>query len=66
MSEVGIVPSILMNLQIKKFINFDILKNKKDRNLLVKNVARILTLHNMGYKNSVLLIYNSVLYRITL
>jgi len=59
LSEVGMFPAALMNLNIKKFKNLKkIINNKKFISSLIKSVASIYTLSQQGIKNSVILNYD--------
>ena len=60
MSEVGMLPAILMGLNVKKFKNIKkLISNKKFSSILIQNVASIYTLNNKNIKNSVILNYDS-------
>ena len=62
MSEVGMLPALLMGLKVEKFKDFGILiKNKKFISCLIHDVACIYTLNNKSIKNSVLMSYDSKL-----
>ena len=62
LSESGMFPAALMNLNIKNFKNLkELLKNKKFISSLVNSVASIHTLNQSGIKNSVILNYDSKL-----
>ncbi|MDC1475943.1 glucose-6-phosphate isomerase [Pelagibacteraceae bacterium] len=59
LSEVGMFPALLMNLNIKKFKDLTkLIKNKNFTSSLIKNVASIFTLNELGIKNSVILNYD--------
>jgi len=60
LSEAGMFPAALMGLKLNKFKNFSkLLSNKKFISYLIQNVAGIYTLNSRGYKNSVILNYDS-------
>ena len=60
LSEVGMFPAALMNLNIKKFKNLEqLIKNQYFTSCLTKSVASIYTLNQQGVKNSVILNYDS-------
>ena len=62
LSEVGMLPSALMGLNINNFKNLkQLIKNKNFISTLIQNVASIYTLNNQGIKNSVFLSYDSKL-----
>ncbi len=62
MSEVGMFPSSLMNLNIDNFKNLKkLIKNKKFISSLTMSVSSIYTLYQNGFKNSVILNYDSSL-----
>ena len=62
LSEVGMFPAALMNLNVKNFKNFEkLIKNKKFISFLINSVASIYTLNKKKYKTSVILNYNSQL-----
>jgi len=62
MSEVGMFPSALMNLNINNFKNLKkLIQNKKFISSLVISVSSIYTLYQKGLKNSVILNYDSSL-----
>jgi len=62
LSESGMFPAALMNLNIKNFKNLkELLKNKKFISSLLNSVASIHTLNQSGIKNSVILNYDSKL-----
>ena len=62
LSEVGMFPAALMNLNIKKFKNLSkLIKNKNFTSSLIKSVASIFTLNESGIKNSVILNYDTKL-----
>lgn len=59
LSEVGMLPSLLMGLNINNFKNLKMLiNNNKFVSSLIKNVACIYYLNKKGYKNSVILNYH--------
>jgi glucose-6-phosphate isomerase len=59
-SEAGMLPSILMNLNYKRFKNcLPILNNHNFKSNLIKNVANILTLINSKKRTSIIINYNS-------
>ena len=59
LSEVGMLPSALMGLEIKKFRKFNnLIKNKRFLNAIVKNVANQLELIKKKKNNSVILNYD--------
>ena len=60
LSEVGMLPATLMNLNINKFKNFDkLVKNNLFTSSLIKSASSIYTLSQKGFKNSVILNYDS-------
>jgi glucose-6-phosphate isomerase len=60
LSEVGMFPSALMNLNISKFKNLNrLIKNNNFKNSLINNVSAIFTLNQIGVKNSIILNYDS-------
>ena len=60
LSEVGMLPAMLMNLKIHSFKNIKkFFKNKFFVTSLLKNVASIYTLYKQGLNNSVILNYDS-------
>ena len=60
LSEVGMFPAALMNLNINNFKNLNkLIKSKNFCSDLVKNVSTIFTLNQLGLKNSVILNYSS-------
>ena len=60
LSEAGMFPAALMGLNIKKFKMLDKLINDKNFILsLIQNVAYIFTLNSNGFKNSIILNYDS-------
>ncbi|MDA9676759.1 glucose-6-phosphate isomerase [bacterium] len=62
LSEVGMFPASLMNLNIQKFKNLkNFINNKNFTSSLIENVASIYTLNQSGVKNSVILNYDSKL-----
>ena len=62
LSEVGMLPSALMGLNINNFKNLKhLIKNKNFISTLIQNVASIYTLNTQGIKNSVFLSYDSKL-----
>ena len=62
LSEVGMLPAMLMNLQVNKFKNIKkFFNNKFFISSLLKNVASIYTLYKKGFNNSVILNYDSSL-----
>ena len=62
LSEVGMFPSALMNLNITKFRNLrNLIRNKNFIFSLINSVASIYTLNQKGVKNSVILNYDSQL-----
>lgn len=62
LSEVGMLPALLMGLNIDKFKNFTkLIKNKKFISCLVHDVACIYTLNNKSIINSIFLSYDSKL-----
>ena len=59
LSEVGMVPAILMGLKENKFKRFNyLIKNKKFTESLISNVASIISLLKRGYLNSIILNYD--------
>ena len=63
LSEVGMLPAILMGLHVDKFKNFTkLIKNKKFISCLMYDVACIYTLNNKNVTNSIFLTYDSKLY----
>ncbi len=59
LSEVGMLPSALMGLEINKFRKFnDLIKNKRFLNAIVKNVANQIELLKKKKNNSVILNYD--------
>ena len=59
LSEVGMVPAQLMDLNVNKFRRFNYLvKNKKFINALISNVSKILHLANNKKCNSIILNYD--------
>ena len=62
LSEVGMFPAALMNLNITKFANLKkLIGNKKLVSSLVNNVSYVYTFNKLGIKNSVILNYDSEL-----
>jgi len=62
LSEAGMLPAKLMNLNIERFKNIKkFLNNKFFVSSLLKNVAGIYTLYKQGFNNSVILNYDSKL-----
>ncbi len=62
MSETGMFPAALMNLNLKKFKNLKkLLKDKNFIASLIQNVASIYTLNTNNIKNSIILNYDSSL-----
>jgi len=62
LSEVGMFPAALMNLNINKFKNLrKLIQNKHFISSLIKSVSSIYTLNQQGIKNSVILNYDSKL-----
>ena len=62
LSEVGMFPAALMELNINKFRNLKkLIKDKNFVSSLIQNVASIYTLSTQGINNSVILNYNSYL-----
>ena len=62
MSETGMFPAALMNLNLKKFKNLKkLLKKRSFTETLIHNVASIYTLNVNGIKNSIILNYDSSL-----
>jgi len=60
LSEVGMFPAALMNLDLIKFKNLNkLIKNKNFVYSLIKNVSSIYTLYQQGIRNSVILNYDS-------
>ena len=60
LTEVGMLPSALMKINVKKFKNLKrLINNKNFTSTLIQNVASIYTLNNIGVKNSVILNYSS-------
>ena len=60
LSEVGMLPSALMKLNINQFRNLErLINNKKFVSCLIKNVTTIYSLNTKGIRNSVILNYNS-------
>ena len=60
LSEVGMLPATLMNLNINKFKNFSkLVKNNLFTSSLIKSTSSIYTLSQKGFKNSVILNYDS-------
>jgi len=60
MSEAGMLPASLMNLNITKFKNLqELIHNKYFVSSLINNVSSIYTLNQKGIKNSVILNYDS-------
>tara|TARA_Y100000590_G_C15658048_1_gene991443 strand:- start:201 stop:1346 length:1146 start_codon:yes stop_codon:yes gene_type:complete len=60
LSEVGMFPASLMNLNITKFKNLKkLINNKLFLSSLIKSVSTIYTLNKKGFKNSVILSYSS-------
>ena len=67
LSEVGMFPAALMNLNINKFKNLKKLaKSKNFISSLINSVASIYTLNQQGFKNSVILNYDSELNNLSL
>ena len=67
LSEVGMLPAILMNLNINKFKNLKkLINNKNFASALIKSVSYIYTLNQKGFRNSVVLNYDSELYNLCL
>ena len=59
LSEVGMFPAALMNLNISKFKNLNkLIKNSNFKNYLINNVSAIFTLNQIGVKNSIILNYD--------
>ena len=59
LSETGMLPAVLMGLNPKKFKQFDhLINNKKFLNTLVLNASAILSFHNSGKTNSIILNYD--------
>ena len=62
LSEAGMFPAALMNLNINKFKNLrKLIQNKHFISSLIKSVSSIYTLNQQGIKNSVILNYDSKL-----
>ena len=62
MSEVGMLPASLMNLNIANFKSLKkLIRNKKFISSLIISVSSIYTLYQSGFKNSVILNYDSSL-----
>ena len=62
LSETGMVPAMLMNLNINKFKSLkEVLKNKNCVSSLIQNIASIYTLNLRNINNSVILNYDSSL-----
>ncbi len=62
LSETGMVPAMLMNLNINKFKSLkELLKNKNFVSSLIQNIASIYTLNLRNINNSVILNYDSSL-----
>ena len=62
LSEVGMFPAALMNLNITKFKNLrKLIRNKNFISSLINSVVSIYTLNQLGVKNSVILNYDSQL-----
>ena len=62
LSEVGMFPAALMNLDVTKFKNLNkLIHNKNFVSSLINSVASIYTLNQFGAKNSVILNYDSQL-----
>ena len=62
LSETGMLPAMLMNLNVNKFKNIKkFFKNKFFISSLLKNVASIYTLYKQGFNNSIILNYDSSL-----
>tara|TARA_Y100000590_G_C15723369_1_gene1014295 strand:- start:2188 stop:3387 length:1200 start_codon:yes stop_codon:yes gene_type:complete len=60
LSEVGMFPAALMGLDIKKFANLKkLISNNFFVSTLIKNVATIYSLSEQGFKNSIILNYDS-------
>ena len=60
LSEVGMLPTALMNLDINKFKNFNhLIKDKKFINMLLQNTQSLYTLSKRNISNSVILSYDS-------
>ena len=67
LSEVGMLPAILMNLNINKFKNLKkLINNKNFASALIKSVSYIYTLNQKGFRNSVVLNYDSELHNLCL
>mgnify|MGYP001276375789 CR=1 FL=1 len=59
LSETGMLPAILMGLNPNKFKQLDnLIRNKKFFEILASNVGSILSFHNSGKKNSIILNYD--------
>ena len=62
LSEVGMFPAALMNLDVTKFKNLNkLINNKNFVSSLINSVSSIYTLNQFGAKNSVILNYDSQL-----
>jgi len=60
LSEAGMLPTALMNLDINKFKNFNhLIKDKKFINMLLQNTQSLYTLSKRNISNSVILSYDS-------
>ena len=60
LSEVGMLPAALMNLDINKFKNFNhLIKDKKFINILLQNTQSLYALSKRNTSNSVILSYDS-------
>ena len=60
LSEVGMFPAALMNLDVSKFRNLKkLVNNKYFKSLLTNNVSSIFTLNQLGINNSIILNYDS-------
>ena len=60
LSETGMFPAALMGLNLRKFKNLKkLVKNKNFVSTLIQNVATIYTLNSKGYRNSIVLNYDS-------
>ena len=58
-SEVGMLPSAIIGLEINNFKNNRFFYDNKYKNILIKSVAFLTTLYNFGYKNHISLHYHS-------